>query len=157
MKPRETSEPYRGCNLLPCTSLEKHLIQLASWSAGEEARQVKILLRVGERERVREAEVNSRWVIKGSRNNVFARARGCTHRSRGTWHGLRLLSGPASSYESVGVAAPDSWERPRGNTVDGIARSHRIAVGTGGIFPRNLLKSEVPSLESRQIKMIASM
>jgi len=55
--------------------------------------------RIEERERERKAEVNSlsQVVIKASRNNVFARARGCTHRSRGTWHGPRVLSGPASS------------------------------------------------------------
>lgn len=100
----------------------------------------------------REAEVNCRLVIKGSRNNVFARARGCTHRSRGTWHGPRVLLSPASSnaYESVGAAAPNSWERPRGSTVDGIARDHRTAIGAAGIFLRNLLKSQAPSLESRR-------
>lgn len=54
---------------------------------------------------------------------------------------------PASSrvYENVGVAAPDSWERPRGNTVDGIARNHRIAIGIAGIFLRKLLRSKALS------------
>lgn len=60
------------------------------------------------------------WVIKGSRNNVFARARGCTHHSRGTWHrprgALRIQHLPGSTKTSV-------WPPPTHGNVLGATRS----------------------------------